>query len=109
MKESAAAAIWFEATAIVPDGRSGPTQLLMARHTLTALAGLVEATREAARSALGADHRPLLVLQLPHSGRYSYRDAGSPRRVACANPHLDPRVRRQMLFDQMLPPTSWPF
>jgi hypothetical protein len=26
-----------------------------------------------------------------------------------ANPHLDPRVRRQMQFDRMLPPTSWPF
>jgi len=81
--------IWFEATAIEPEGRSSPAQLLLSRRTLPAFARLVDTARGAARSALGANHRPLLVLQITHSGRYAHRAPLQARRVACPNPHLD--------------------
>jgi len=81
--------IWFEATAIAPGGRANRRQLMLTRRTLPAFRRLALVTREAAAGSLGGGHRPVLVLQLTHSGRFSFRDPGAPVRVACANPHLD--------------------
>ncbi len=82
--------IWVEATAVRPEGRSNPRQLLIDERTVGAFAKLVDETRAAAKSAWGAGHRPLLVLQLTHSGRFS-KPEGKPRpRIVQHNPHLDP-------------------
>lgn len=81
--------IWFEATSVVEGGRSNPHQLMLTRETLPAFANLVAATRRAATESLGAAHRPILVLQLTHSGRFSYLPEGARRPTAFANPHLD--------------------
>ncbi len=81
--------IWFEATSVVPGGRSNPHALMLTRDTLPAFRGLVQATRAAAE-ALGAAHRPFLVLQLTHAGRFSYQTGPAPVRRAFTNPHLDP-------------------
>jgi 2,4-dienoyl-CoA reductase (NADPH2) len=82
--------IWFEATAVRPDGRSNRAQLLLTEETLGGFARLVEETRAAARKEWGPGHNPLLVLQLTHSGRFSRPD-GTPRPLIVQNnPHLDP-------------------
>ena len=81
--------IWFEATSVVPAGRSNLHQLMITRANVEAFGDLVQATRVAAERALGRAHRPILVLQLTHSGRFSVLGDGGQRRVACANPHLD--------------------
>ncbi|MEW6744805.1 MAG: hypothetical protein AB1486_18785 [Planctomycetota bacterium] len=85
------AVIWFEATAVVPEGRSNPRQLALTKATLDPLKRLVEATRRAAQPAGTGDPRHVLfILQLTHAGRYS-RPGGSPRPIlAQHNAILDP-------------------
>lgn len=78
--------IWFEATAVVMEGRSNPRQLCLHRGTAPAFRTLVSATRRAAFEAFGTDHRPLLILQLTHSGRWSR--PGEERRPVIAH-HLE--------------------
>jgi 2,4-dienoyl-CoA reductase-like NADH-dependent reductase (Old Yellow Enzyme family) len=82
--------IWFEATSVAPDGRANPRQLLLSPASVGSFARLASATRSAAVRRFGPRHDPILVLQLTHSGRFS-NPGGSPapRRIACANPHLD--------------------
>jgi 2,4-dienoyl-CoA reductase-like NADH-dependent reductase (Old Yellow Enzyme family) len=82
--------IWVEATAVRPDGRSNPRQLLLAEENVGAFAKLVEETRAAAKEEWGPAHRPLLILQLTHSGRFA-KPEGAPRpRIVQHNPYLDP-------------------
>jgi len=82
--------IWVEATAVRPDGRSNPRQLYLTESTVGSFAKLVDETRAAAQKEWGGAHRPLLILQLTHSGRFS-KPEGTPRpRIIQHNPHLDP-------------------
>jgi len=77
--------IWFEATAVVPEGRANPRQLYLHEGNATKFAQLVDATRKAA-------HNPVLVLQLTHSGRWS-KPTGEPEpTIAHHNPDLDAMV-----------------
>ena len=84
--------IWFEATAVVPEGRANPRQFFLHEHNLAEFRRLVTATRSAANDAMGSDHDPTLVLQITHSGRWSKPD-GTPRPiVAHHNRTLDEMV-----------------
>lgn len=69
--------LWFEATAIAPEARANPRQLLVNAETAPSLAAMRAHALAAACEANGAEHRPLTVLQLAHSGRYS-RPTGRP-------------------------------
>lgn len=64
-----AGVIWFEATAILPEARTNPQQLVINGETVAALARLVEAAKETAWA--GFRHEPFCILQLTHSGRFS--------------------------------------
>ena len=79
--------IWFEATAIVSEGRSNPHQLYLHRGSRDAFARLVEETRRAARSDSGID--PVLVLQLTHSGRWSRPGEKRTPKIAFHSEPLD--------------------
>lgn len=80
--------IWFEAAAVVPEGRSNPHQLQLTPRNLDEFKRLVDRTRKSAHQA-GAVSAPLLILQLTHSGRFS-RPEGSPAPViARRDPALD--------------------
>jgi NADPH-dependent glutamate synthase beta subunit-like oxidoreductase/2,4-dienoyl-CoA reductase-like NADH-dependent reductase (Old Yellow Enzyme family) len=80
--------IWFEATAVVPEGRSNPGQFHINDHNVETFRRLVSETRETARQAFG--HDLVLILQLTHSGRYS-KPAGIPKPIiAHHSPVLDP-------------------
>jgi 2,4-dienoyl-CoA reductase (NADPH2) len=82
--------IWCEATAVRDDGRSNPCQLMLTERTLGGFAKLADEVRAAASKSWGPAHRPLLVLQLTHSGRFSKPD-GTPRpMIVQHNPYLDP-------------------
>lgn len=81
--------IWFEATAVSPDGRSNPRALMLTPETQPAFRALADATREAASESCGRTHRPFLVLQLTHTGRLGMPAADGRVRIACRNPHLD--------------------
>ena len=81
------ALLWFESAAVVPEGRSGPRQLMLTARNLDVWRRLVDETRRAAH-AEGCGEVTLL-LQLTHSGRYS-RPQGKPAPVvAQRNPVLE--------------------
>lgn len=71
--EGGAALLWGEATAVVPEGRANPRQLLISRETQPALRSLLEETRAARRARFGSDGGFIVGLQLTHSGRWSHR------------------------------------
>lgn len=81
------ALLWFESVAVVPEGRSGPRQLMLTEQNLDVWKRLVEATRSTARTEGCGEVS--LILQLTHSGRYS-RPSGRPSPVvAQRNPFLE--------------------
>lgn len=93
---SGAKLIWGgEATAVRPDGRANPNQLLIGERTLPGIAALreelVAAHRE--RFGAGADADLFVGLQLTHSGRFARPGPGGAPEplVAHANPVLDRR------------------
>jgi 2,4-dienoyl-CoA reductase-like NADH-dependent reductase (Old Yellow Enzyme family) len=71
--------VWAEATAVVPEGRANPNQLVMAAHTVEAIAAM--------RAGFAADQ--VVGLQLTHSGRYCRPVAAPAPRTAYRHPLLD--------------------
>lgn len=69
--EGGAGLLWFEATAVVPEGRANPRQLWLHEGNWQAFRALRERALAAGRAANGADYHPFTTLQLTHSGRYS--------------------------------------
>ena len=63
--------IWFEATAVLHEGRSNPGQLTLTDETVGEFKRLVAESRRIAADAFGSDRRPVWICQLTHSGRYS--------------------------------------
>jgi 2,4-dienoyl-CoA reductase (NADPH2) len=78
--------LWFEACAVVAEGRANPRQIMLTTQTRDEFARLLDESLRAAAESMGPDHRPLTVLQLTHSGRYS-RPVDAPRPVIA---HRDP-------------------
>ncbi len=79
---SGAGLVWGEATAVRPDGRANPNQLVLDRTTVDDFAAL--------RNRL--DPSQVTVLQLTHSGRYSRPTAaGSAPKTVYEHPLLDTR------------------
>ncbi len=64
--------IWGEATAVVPEGRANPRQLLLSVDSAPDFERLLEETRQAHRERFGRDDDLLVGLQLTHSGRWSH-------------------------------------
>jgi 2,4-dienoyl-CoA reductase-like NADH-dependent reductase (Old Yellow Enzyme family) len=81
--------VWGEATAVRPDGRANPNQLVIDRTTVDDLADL------RARLAPGQ----VAGLQLTHSGRWA---RPGPPRLAYAHPLLDARASGPVLSDDEL-------
>jgi 2,4-dienoyl-CoA reductase-like NADH-dependent reductase (Old Yellow Enzyme family) len=89
--EGGSALIGFESVAVVPEGRSGPRQLMLTERNLDVWRRLVDGTRRAAAERGCGD--VALLLQLTHSGRYS-RPQGRPAPVA---------AQRNPLLEQAMP------
>ena len=80
---SGAGLVWGEATAVRPDGRANPRQLVLDQTTVDDIAAL--------RSRL--DPSQVTVLQLTHSGRYARpTGAGPAPKTVYQHPLLDARV-----------------
>jgi 2,4-dienoyl-CoA reductase-like NADH-dependent reductase (Old Yellow Enzyme family) len=77
--------LWFEATAVVPEGRANVRQLVINKDTAGDLARLLEHARRAHREEFGGADDLLEPLQLTHSGRYSVPD----RIIGYHNPLID--------------------
>ena len=93
---SGAKLVWGgEATAVRPDGRANPHQLVLDRTTVDDIAALRADLVGAHVAAIGSDDGLVVGLQLTHSGRWS-RPTGAPQpRIAYHHPLLDRRVGRR--------------
>jgi len=101
--------IWGEATAVVPEGRANPRQLWLNQNNKDSFAAMVKKMREAARQSLGRKHKPVIVLQLTHSGRYSRPDAAQPM-IVQRDPYRDamfPQKTPELGAKSKIPP-DWP-
>ncbi len=79
--------VWFEATAVVPEGRANPRQMYLHGGTVDAFRTLLSEVREKAVETCG--FAPLIVAQLTHSGRFSKPDGRPAPMVAYRNPHWE--------------------
>ena len=80
--------LWFEATAVVKEGRANPRQIYICQENKEEFKKLLNQSLAAAKDEFGDDHRPFTVVQLTHSGRYS-RPTGEPEPIiATRNPYL---------------------
>jgi 2,4-dienoyl-CoA reductase-like NADH-dependent reductase (Old Yellow Enzyme family) len=80
--DSGAGLVWGEATAVVPEGRANPNQLVLDDRTVDDIADL--------RDLLAPGQ--VAGLQLTHSGRWSRPDGTAHPRTAFGHPVLDARV-----------------
>ncbi|WP_434579301.1 hypothetical protein [Thermoanaerobacterium thermosaccharolyticum] len=84
--------LWFEACAVVPEGKANPRQLHINRNNVQAFKNMVDMVEREAEISCGPGHRPVKILQLTHSGRYS-KPNGKPEPIIVQHdPLLDPPV-----------------
>jgi len=81
--------IWFEACSLVPDGRSNPHQFMLTGDNVHVYRKLTDQIRATAEEHYGKDHRPFLVLQFTHSGRYSKPAEGFKPKIFSNNAVLN--------------------
>ncbi len=80
--EGGAGIVWFEATAIVPEGRANPRQMYLSEKTADDFASIVDRIKETCMKENG--YEPIIVCQLTHSGRYS-KPTGTPAPMIAYN------------------------
>ncbi len=76
--------IWFEATAVLEEGRANPRQLYINENTLDRFKKQIEDIKETALKANG--YEPLIIMQATHSGRYSKPQGEPAPLIAYNNP-----------------------
>jgi NADPH2 dehydrogenase len=64
--------IWGEATAVTPEARANPRQMLIDGRTAPAFGEMLKRTRRAHKERFGRDDDLIVGLQLTHSGRFSH-------------------------------------
>lgn len=96
--------LWFEATAVAPEGRANPRQLWLHKESAAAFSAMLKQSLAAGREANGKEYRPFTVLQLTHSGRYSKPAGTAEPIVAGLNPWLDvlPPEKIRVISDDQL-------
>ncbi len=90
--------IWYEAVSISSDGRSNPNQLWLHPGNYT---GFEQLNNEVLETADKLAVRPLLIIQLTHSGRYS-KPAGTPQPLVAAYNKVLDRSMPYILSDDEL-------
>jgi 2,4-dienoyl-CoA reductase-like NADH-dependent reductase (Old Yellow Enzyme family) len=86
--------IWAEAIAVVPEGRANPRQLWLNEDSKESFAALVKQMRQSAQSC-ELRHRPVIVAQLTHSGRYSKPEGVRQPVIVQRDPYRDALVLQQ--------------
>ena len=87
--------IWVEATAVVPEGRANPRQLWLGENSKESFAALIKCIRQRWAASSGRKHRPIIVAQLTHSGRYSKPAGIAYPLIAGRCPYRDALVPQQ--------------
>ncbi|MDO4329662.1 MAG: NADH:flavin oxidoreductase [Lachnospiraceae bacterium] len=87
--EGGAGLVWWEANAVVQEGRANPNQMMITEKNLESFRKLIEECNQSAIARNG--YKPLHILQLTHSGRYARPVGHAPApRVPQRDPILDP-------------------
>ena len=76
--------IWFEATAVMEEGRANPRQLYIHEDNLDDYKAIVASIKETALRDHG--YEPLVIMQATHSGRYSKPQGVPAPLIAYSNP-----------------------
>lgn len=95
--------IWFEATAVLPEGRANPRQLYINDGNLDAFKRQVEEIKETALKTNGIE--PLIFMQATHSGRYSKPNGVPEPLIAYNNPIFEkdnPISKDRIVTDEYL-------
>lgn len=79
-----AGVIWFEATAVMCEGRANPRQLWIHQNNIDEFKREVERIKQTAVKENGFE--PLVIMQATHSGRYSKPDGAPAPLIAYNNP-----------------------
>ena len=82
--EGGAGLIWYEATAVLPEGRANPRQSYITKDNLDAFKREVEEIKSACVAKNG--YEPIVILQVTHSGRYSKPEGTPAPLIAYNNP-----------------------
>ena len=93
---SGAGLIWFEAVAVVPEGRATPRQLWIHPENIASFSSLSNMIREVAGGESGDGTAPVLIMQLTHSGRFSKPDGKPAPVIAYHNPYLNRRLNLEL-------------
>lgn len=84
LAKGGAGAIWFEATAVLKEGRANPRQLYINEKTLDSFKRAVADIKETALKENG--YEPIIIMQATHSGRYSKPNGVPEPLIAYNNP-----------------------
>ncbi len=85
--------LWWEACAVVNEGRANPLQMMLTKDNVGEFEKLVKISMKSAIASNGVENKPVNILQLTHSGRYSRPEGHKPKSlIAQHDPLLDPRV-----------------
>ena len=95
--------IWFEATAVMEEGRANPRQLYITENNLDDFKHQVEAIKETALKTNG--YEPIVIMQATHSGRYSKPQGTPAPLIAYNNPIFEkdnPILSDRIVTDEYL-------
>jgi len=95
--------IWFEATAVMEEGRANPRQLYINEGNLDAFKKQVADIKETSLKANGKE--PLIFMQATHSGRYSKPNGVPEPLIAYNNPIFEkdnPISKDRIVTDEYL-------
>ena len=84
LARGSAGLIWFEATAVLKEGRANPRQLFICEDNLDDFKRQVDAIKTAGIHANGK--APIIIMQATHSGRYSKPDGVQAPLIVYNNP-----------------------
>lgn len=95
--------IWFEATAVMEEGRANPRQLYITDDNLDDFKRQVEEIKETALKTNG--YEPIVIMQATHSGRYSKPNGVPAPLIAYNNPIFEkdnPISKDRIVTDEYL-------
>ncbi|MEA4811639.1 MAG: hypothetical protein VB108_03600 [Anaerolineaceae bacterium] len=91
--EGGAGLIWWEANAVVQEGRANELQMMLTSKNQKSFSHLLETSILAGKAVNGECYQPISILQLTHSGRYSRPVGHKPQPlIPQHDPILDPRL-----------------
>ena len=103
LAKGGAGLIWYEATAVMEEGRANPRQLWIYKENLDAFKAHVERIKETGLKENG--YGPVLIMQATHSGRYSKPHGAPAPIIAYNNPIFEkdaPLPKERIVTDEHL-------